>query len=166
MSVINRVPQGLLPLLDAKTLGRTPSEFSNTLQATLDLKQMYLDDIPLETVQATAAGANALGAFARVTVPDGELWAVQGLTARGDCTFGGSLIITYGITPTAGVGTILGNKYPNVDTLAVGDSAYNSHLFSQPVFFGPGTFFDTRITEITTAVVNAITTVMIHRLST
>jgi len=43
-SRINRVPQGLLSFLDLKAQGRAPDTFPDTLLATVDLSEFYLQD--------------------------------------------------------------------------------------------------------------------------
>ena len=90
MAVINRVPQGLLPLLDAKTGGNTPSDFSGVLSPGIDLTEFYAADIPLEIENTQVAGSTQAppGIIADVTVPAGEQWLV----------YGGSAICTYSST--------------------------------------------------------------------
>lgn len=81
MAIINRVPKGFLGLLDAKTLGETPSETTGMLQPTVDLRKFYEFDLPLRDATATETGS-FIGEFARVTVPDGEAWLVHVITAK------------------------------------------------------------------------------------
>lgn len=90
MAVINRVPQGFLGVLDAKTQGQSPADVSPVLSAGIDLTQFYLGDRPLNTAVATTAGVNANGVVAgsAITVPDGELWFVYAAQTQAISTAG------------------------------------------------------------------------------
>lgn len=84
MAVINRVPKGLLSLLDAKTLGRTPANVEPEVSVGIDATPMYFADIPLEVEFDIATGITALGVPVSVTIPAGQTWLVYELSLR--CT--------------------------------------------------------------------------------
>lgn len=82
MAVINRVPRGLLPLLDAKTGGQTPKEFSGQLTPVLDLYENYSADIQFELETQNNNAVLVLGSLnLPVTVPEGEQWLVYSASA-------------------------------------------------------------------------------------
>ena len=83
MAVINRVPRGLLPLLDAKTQGRTPTDTADFVQPTLELGENYAADIPFEVEQGGVFAQPALGSFVvPISVPEGEQWLVYVHSSR------------------------------------------------------------------------------------
>lgn len=93
MGMINRVPKGLLGVLDAKTLGRTPEDLAPVVTGVMDLTAYYENDIPQTIVSASDAAVAAVGDFAPITVPEGELWLVYAVSsivaaqAAGDALF-------------------------------------------------------------------------------
>ena len=87
MATINRVPQSLLPLLDAKTLGQTPSEIETRVSLGIDLREMYAADKQLISAFTSASLTSAnLGTLSCIVeVPAGELWYVYGVSGQLVC---------------------------------------------------------------------------------
>ena len=81
MGAVNRFPQGLLGLLQAKTVGRTPSEAEDKLQFGLDLTPYYLSGISLSIAEASAS-ASTIGTYATIEVPQGQTWMVYAIESR------------------------------------------------------------------------------------
>lgn len=83
MSGIQRIPRGLLSLLDMKSAaGRTPADLQTFIQGTIDLEAYYLSDAlstAFTLVNVAAAGVNA-----QLLVPQGEVWRLFGLSAVAD----------------------------------------------------------------------------------
>lgn len=83
MPFINRVPQGLLGLLDLKTQGDNPAELAGFVQSVIDLRDFYGLQTRATISQAstlTALGVTA-GVFTNLVVPQGECWLVSSLSA-------------------------------------------------------------------------------------
>jgi hypothetical protein len=70
-------PQGLLALLDAKSMGQTPSEVADSYAPTLECRELFLLNRQVFIGSTnTAAVNNTTVRFAELTVPPGELWYV------------------------------------------------------------------------------------------
>lgn len=150
MAVINRVPTGLLGLLQAKTLGQTPPDIANFVQGSLDMLRLYLTNIPVKKANITQTGITAPAYAGEVDVPSGELWAV--LAA-------GSQIIPDGTTTPTGnwrFGTVARTPWTNqtiplktVETnmafIGPFDIMQITQVFPEIMFFSPGTRFETRV---------------------
>jgi len=145
MGQINRVPRGLLGLLDAKTGGRTPPETTGVLSPVIDLTPNYLADIPFEIAQASSpAAALTPGTnYGIVTVPAGELWYVYQVSAQIIANGAGDaldcfpvLVAPSGVVPvplvngtTSGFGSASANALENVPC---------GVTFAYPLLVGPG----------------------------
>ena len=78
MGAINRVPSGLLSLLDGQNLGDNPSEIAGTIIPQIDLFHFFMASKGLESVTASQNFvAGGFGAYAVITVPPGELWVME-----------------------------------------------------------------------------------------
>jgi len=83
MGNINRVPLGLLSLLDSQTQGQAPATMTDDVQASFDLGAFWLNSRGMEIIQVpqapavTAAGQSTTFA----TVPEGEIWCVVSAVA-------------------------------------------------------------------------------------
>jgi hypothetical protein len=80
---INRVPLGLLGLLDLKQQGESPAALAPLVNGVIDLTHLYASQTRAAVSQAstvTGVGVTA-GAFSNLVVPQGELWLVYGMTA-------------------------------------------------------------------------------------
>ena len=143
MATINRVPRGLLALLDAKTLGRTPPDLEDRVRGMLDLTELYAGDVPLLTTAAVEGTLTVGGNFAPVTVPAGELWwvyCVSVYTVQTDSSNYGSAVPNY-FTAAAGggLGVSLASYATQISTASGLDAAVNSSgPMIPPLVVGPG----------------------------
>jgi len=80
-NTINRVPSGLLSLLDTQTQGQNPNLLNSTVQGNFPLENYYCINKGLETVFLEGANMVAVGISADpVIIPEGELWAIYNIT--------------------------------------------------------------------------------------
>jgi hypothetical protein len=80
MSVVQRIPGGLLELLSAKTSGYTLTGLETSVRPTLDMAQFFGLSMPLETVtEQELAAAEAAGVV--LTVPASEWWLLYAASA-------------------------------------------------------------------------------------
>lgn len=167
MSTINRVPDGFLGLLDAKTGGRTPLEIEPRLQAGLDLTQFYVANLPLETEIAigTVTGADVGNLEIVVTIPAGEQWFVRGIS--------GQLVVPlaangYRFEMAVDTSTGLGLHFLTggdqfTQTQSALESVVAVHNFTPFALFGPGTRFGIGVTQILPNNSTCTTSVLFHR---
>jgi hypothetical protein len=82
--LINRVPQGLLGLLDSKASGHNPEELDDSVKATFEVRDLYALNLRGTNSQAsTLTGLGVtVGAFSNLVVPQGELWLLYSVTAH------------------------------------------------------------------------------------
>lgn len=77
MPSINRVPAGLLSLVDGKSLGSNPRDLSEIIQGGIDVRDLLLSNarrlIDVGSVDVVAG----VGEFSIITIPAGELWIVH-----------------------------------------------------------------------------------------
>lgn len=137
MPSINRVPQGLLGLLDLKAQGENPKTLIDAVQGTVELGEMYAIQSRVTISQAssiTALGVTA-GIFLNLVVPQGEMWLVSGMTAHLSAPpmAGGTLAVAVGVVP-ADVGRFIGLGVPSKDIAAGADllSIQNGSYLLQP----------------------------------
>lgn len=76
---VNRVPQGLLSLLDMKAAGENPRELANLLAGVLDLTDLYLSNLR-QTVSANVTPAGTAFISAGLGPSAGEIWYVRQAT--------------------------------------------------------------------------------------
>jgi len=143
MPAINRVPQGLLGLLDAKTQGETPKDSSGVLSPTIDLTPNYLANIPLQIALAVAGASSTIGykTASQVTVPAGELWYVFAASAQRISTAanGANNISLCLVTAnTSGVCHIASFDGGTTSPLANLDSSIAGITFETPLLLNPG----------------------------
>lgn len=81
MSDLQKVAQGLLGLLDLKTLGKNPSSLDQAVRAQLEVADLYGASLRL-VQEVTNAAANVPGAVALMTVPNGKIWRVHAASAQ------------------------------------------------------------------------------------
>lgn len=72
---IARRPPGLLDLLLTQQQGKNPSELGDVVSPVMDLTHFYGSE--RLTVDSVLLAVSAVGAFSRITVPDGETWLVH-----------------------------------------------------------------------------------------
>jgi hypothetical protein len=84
MSQINRVPLGLLSLLDTQSQGVVPDELSRTVTAGFDMAGLWYNSRGLERFidAGTIQLVSGQSADTLITVPEGEIWAVVSASAR------------------------------------------------------------------------------------
>jgi len=149
MAVVNRVPRGLLGLLDAKTQGQTPADTNGVLSPVIDLTPNYLADIPLQVAQANNVG-NAVGTlYGTVTVPNGELWYVYVVATEGIATAAGAMnVIPVLVAAASGVLSVpLQKMEAGLGAYAAAESQTSVATFPDALLVGPGTRFATRVTN-------------------
>lgn len=80
---IQRVPKGLLDLLNMKGSGLLPQDLGPNILGTLELLELYAQEKFVSARTATAtANLNGFWAISGTTgVPDGEIWLLTALTA-------------------------------------------------------------------------------------
>lgn len=127
---INRVPHGFLSTLDAKTLGRTPSDTSRDLQLGMDLTPFYLADLPMNRTVGNDSAPNifAPSLFCSVVIPAGELWFVYGIAVTVKQAASTDLCYpSVGFRPAAFAGTTVYHPVATTDTKGVGATGTNAN---------------------------------------
>jgi hypothetical protein len=77
MPAINRLPRGLLSILDGQTLGTNPKDLDPLVHAQLPILPLYLASKGWETVISSSANVTAAGVTSAILVPNGEFWYVR-----------------------------------------------------------------------------------------
>ena len=171
MAVINRVPQGLLSILDAKTLGETPATLGNEVQPGLEMLELYLSNVPIDarTAQQTVTSASTGSTVALVEVPAGELWAIIGVTASlvlvsSTIASGMTFAAVFRNTQTALDVTI--DHVEDATPAIVLAGASCGKIWEKPLLAPPGTIFGNQMLDISGAGGNlsALTSVAFRRL--
>lgn len=159
---IQRLPRGLLSLLDTKSLGRNPPSFDEELRVTLDAYQHYLP--PPAAITTTTAGIVAAANAGIVTVPAQEMWVVRVVGGRMTSTVGGGVQSGTLMVQPSGTGVSVA-IFPQLRTaaLVVGESARQGGLLPHLYLAGPGTLFLNRI-DLVAGTIDAQTLVLAHRL--
>lgn len=165
MAIINRVPKGFLGLLDSKTQGRTPGASQGDLQPVVDLTQFYTADLPLKTTVATGSfGSGSIGTLINtVTVPAGELWIVNGVSAAVVVPAAGGLGYEYelAVDTNTGFGAHwLTSVTQSLSGLAQFEQTVRALVFSPLAFYGAGTSFGIWQTRLWPAASSATTSVL------
>ena len=164
MGVVNRFPAGFLGLLDAKTVGQTPSSVADQVQPTIEMRGFYESNVPLDNQALSEVGVTALGYYAEIPVADGEIWLVYGVQAEffgatGDYARVAPVIRDLDQTQFSGtseastvVGTIGGTT--------------SAMFFGEGIFVGAGTKFQCKVDDISlvSPSVSMVTRVMCRRL--
>ena len=171
MAVVNRVPRGLLGLLDAKTQGQTPADTTGVLSPVIDLTANYLADLVLETGQASSNATLVAGQnYGVVTVPDAELWYIYHVTSQiiadssGDSLDCSPVLVT----PSGVVPVFLCNSLSrgfSTSSGAVGDTLPSGVTYGNPLLVGPGTRFATQVFLQTAGTRTAVTSVIYRSVS-
>jgi hypothetical protein len=108
MGNINRVPLGLLSLLDTQAQGQAPANLLDSVQSGLDLTGLWFNSKGQEQISdaGTIQLVSGQSANASQTVPEGELWAVVCASARVYATDAAPTAHTVQVTylPRPGVG--------------------------------------------------------------
>lgn len=79
MSRIGRFPNGLLEILDARTLGVSPLSYADQLAVTFDSEYLYRSAIEQEVIALSAPVTSAVQGLTVATqvVPSGETWLLE-----------------------------------------------------------------------------------------
>jgi len=97
---IQRIPLGLLSLLDSKsTLGKTPVDLSEIVAGVLNLEPYYLANA-LTAINVPANVQNS-GDVCSTNVPEGEAWRLVGLSALASFTAAATLHLSLAIRPVS-----------------------------------------------------------------
>ena len=144
----NRYPEGLLDLLDAKSLGKTPSEMADIVSPTLDMRDFYLASVEWTRGREIATAVTTVAYTADVVVPDNELWFVYAVA--GELTTisadAGQLVDIQTVYRTRSGSTSchlansLGRSVPNA--LQRAEAIFTT---DRPWLFRPGSTFQTRL---------------------
>lgn len=149
MSVINRVPRALLPLLDAKTLGRTPVDIEEKVSTGIDLTEAYLSDIPMTMEFVSTPTITQFNEGNPLEVPAGELWAVYWASVHFRPTTGFFSYGVLGFNPANFTGFIcLAVSTPNdlSSSLPAGlNQAYANWMPPRPFYMSAGDQFTGRV---------------------
>lgn len=83
MGIINRVPRGLLSLLDSQTQGKNPDSFGEVIAPTFDMVNLFAMSKGFESIQSTSVPLLVpTSGVAFVTVPVSEVWLVRTVTTQ------------------------------------------------------------------------------------
>lgn len=83
MGTINRIPRGLLSLLDSQTQGQNPDSMGDVIAPVTDLGDLLASAKGTSTEQNTASNVLVISAGqAPIVVPQGEIWLVRLATAQ------------------------------------------------------------------------------------
>lgn len=146
--LINRVPPGLLSLLDIKALGQNPSVLSDLVQPTIDLSSFYYRIFSSMITDFTAVPA-AVG-FQPVTAFDagpGEILICAGLGCIADSALAAGTTVRW--TPVIAdqaTGRVLSQVAPEASGTA-GEQPYTGT--DEIVALGPGTRLGVMIESLT-----------------
>lgn len=167
MGAINRVPRGLLPLLDAKTMGQTPPDLASVVQPTLELFELYAADIPFEVTAATDTSTPVAGGLlAPVTVPAGEVWLVYGASGRCVHTENGTQVLVLSLDLSSDNSAIIfltSGVFGFTQPGTIGDPRSTTYNPDKPLLVSAGSSFETSY-ETTTSTINLTTTTTVwHR---
>lgn len=98
--IINRVPAGLLDLLDMKSRGQTPRELDGRLQSVADIIDLYCLD-RIRNVAGTSTASGTVGLKTCVTVPQQEWWWIWKSSVQATGSTGAVISIAPGMLTTS-----------------------------------------------------------------
>jgi len=158
MGTMNRVPRGLLSLIDSRTQGKNPDVFGDVVQPTFDMFNMLAMSKGFETVSATTLAVPVISTgLGRVTVPAGEVWIVRladaSATAQ-DATFSARIALNYQDSSSSVTVALFETTLANL--LLVGASTSAVRVFHLPFLASAGSSFSTQITVISGVTVNGM----------
>lgn len=114
-SLVNRVPPGLLSLLDIKSLGQNPTVLSDTITPNIDVLRAYVAAFsqPLAVSSAPVSAAGFFAAGAPLEPTPGQILILDGVCAVAQAAIGAGVTMTIkmGITQQTlgGVFSVFGN---------------------------------------------------------
>lgn len=146
---LNRIPAGLLSLLQIKSTGRNPDLLADDMRPTLDMLNFYSAGIGArieESFELAFDPSNLNTSIAIVTVPSDEIWIVRNVTSTARVTTAGGgeranfATLLQNIQATENVvlaAMPVGNNLSTwADTLATTDGCHAN--FSVGLFVPPG----------------------------
>ena len=89
---INRVPVGLLSLLDMKARGQAPRALSGEVQAELDILRIYLENDRVLERTSASIGAAGVSVLPALTVLQNENWYVHGFYLQSGALAAGTTV--------------------------------------------------------------------------
>lgn len=139
MGTLNRVPRGLLSLLDSQVQGRNPSEVLESIAPGLEMLKFMTAAKGHVVQQASLTVTGAPGAGSAISVPQGELWLVHlaaveivALDAAATTWFP-ALYATKGGVFVPLISPVLG-----ISTGATGYTGSFSDVYQEPLWLFPG----------------------------
>lgn len=172
MSVVNRYPQGLLALLESKTVGRTPSEVEEKLRISIDANPFYLSTVALRYAsgfEATNTGGNITAAL---DIPAGETWQVVAVHTQIDYVTTNDVALANPVilapesatASTAGpsVGVAIGYDDKTNYLAAAGESRQVPGFIPYPLILKAPVRFATNVTRIAATTVIQFTTGVLY----
>lgn len=149
---VNRVPQGLIPLLQLKTGGVTPPAVSDLLAGTIDLTDFYATN-RYEMQAVFNNTANAVGNVATLTVPESEFWLVysaSGILIQQNNNDAGAVVVQ--VKLGSNVNPVMLGQSPNVTFPALANNSNVSAVSNglpRPLLLRSGDLVEAEITELT-----------------
>lgn len=147
-SLINRVPPGLLSLLDIKALGQNPSFLTDSVQPTIDLSDFYARIYSSLVTDFTAIpGAVGFQAVTAFDTAPGEIIVVAGLCCIADSALAAGTSVRW--TPVIAdqaTGRVLSQIAPETSGIAGEQPCTGT---DQIVTLGPGTRLGVMISALT-----------------
>jgi hypothetical protein len=147
---INRVPAGLLALLDMKARGQNPRMLSAETQLGLDALPLYTLNQRVVRTSGNIAlnSAGYLGAF---TVPNTDAWLLWSIAFRSSAALAAAT--TYAIAPAIALnndaGALTTFKFDFSELWSAGDLAGFGRQYAQPILLGPNTSIGYWIERVT-----------------
>jgi len=170
MAIVNRVPVGFLPLLDAKSGGNTPAQISEFLQPTLDMAELYMTDIPFEVEIDSTTHQPAIGTINNpITIPAGQQWLVYFVNAQVIYQTASQSIrcaVSLDVSSDNSANVTIANDEPGGFTSVALQRQNAICQFERPVIFRSGTRFACQVVGGSWAATNGttITTVLYRKL--
>lgn len=148
---IQEVPATLLDVLGIKSLGRNPDQLLDSVSGTVDLTEFYLTR-RLEVLNAITTNVIVAGQFARIQIPDGEVWLVKDVVGiLRDPLIGGEIMNGVILWERDALGTpprmILAQAPSHVATTTSIDEMTTATIHFRQRFFQTGTSFRVVSTE-------------------
>lgn len=156
MGIINRLPLGLLSLLDSQNQGVNPTALGEVVAPTIDQLAFLVGARGL-SMEEDADNTLVIGDFGIVTIPVGEAWLVFGvgsLAVALDTTPGEVITINPGVRLNSSAASFMpmAQRGSIVTTDSTGESAANGVMLPQPICFPSGVSFCTQVGNVATVV--------------
>jgi hypothetical protein len=141
---IQRIPTGLLSLLDSKSsLGSTPAELAEVVAGTVNLEPYYLANA-LTAANASGAVQNA-GDLVTQTIPDGEAWRVVGVAGLFGSAFLGTLHMSIAIFPVSSLVELPMLRIGPEVIAAATQIVHQGVMLPEPLVLAPGSKIVARV---------------------